>query len=127
MRTAILAMLVWLSSFAAAMLVGLTCYAVSVFAADVISQSGDKLHTVVVTGKRLSVPDFELKEEVETALRSDRYFLDEHVTVTVKDGIATLHGIVYDDWDLRIAIRIASRIRGVKRVIDDLEIKLGGE
>jgi osmotically-inducible protein OsmY len=85
------------------------------------------IHTVVVTGKRLSVPDFELKEEVETALRSDRYFLDEHVTVTVKDGIATLHGIVYDDWDLRIAIRIASRIRGVKRVIDDLEIKLGGE
>jgi osmotically-inducible protein OsmY len=106
-------------------LVGLTCCAASVLAADVSSQAGDKLNTVVVTGKRLSVPDSEVKEQVETALRSDRYFLDERVTVT--DGIATLRGIVFDDWDLRIAMRIARRIPGVKRVINDLKLKLGGE
>jgi len=38
-----------------------------------------------------------------------------------------MRGIVFDDWDLRTAKRIAKRIPGVKRVIDDLEIKLGGE
>jgi osmotically-inducible protein OsmY len=36
-------------------------------------------------------------------------------------------GIVFDDWDLRTARRIAKRIPGVKRVINDLEMKLGGE
>jgi osmotically-inducible protein OsmY len=30
-------------------------------------------------------------------------------------------------WDLRAAMRIAKRMPGVKRVIDDFEIKLGGE
>jgi len=109
------------------MLAGLTCCAVPVFAADAIPQADGKLNTIVVTGKRLSVPDSEVKERVENALRSDPYFPDEHVTVTVKDGIATLHGIVFDEWDLRVAKRIAKRIPGVKRVINDLEIELGGE
>jgi hypothetical protein len=38
-----------------------------------------------------------------------------------------LHGIVFDDWDLRSAMRIAKRMPGVKREVNDLEIKLGGE
>jgi osmotically-inducible protein OsmY len=52
---------------------------------------------------------------------------DAHVTVTVKNGVVTLHGIVFDDWDLRTALRIARRAPRVKRVVNDLEIKLGGE
>jgi osmotically-inducible protein OsmY len=38
-----------------------------------------------------------------------------------------LHGIVFDEWDLRVAKRIARKVPGVKRVINDLEIELGGE
>jgi len=38
-----------------------------------------------------------------------------------------MRGIVFDEWDLRVAKRIAKRIPGVKRVINDLEIELGGE
>jgi osmotically-inducible protein OsmY len=68
-----------------------------------------------------------LKEQVETVLHDDPYFYDEHVTVTLRNGVATLQGIVFDDWDLRNAIRLARRVPGVKRVINDLEIKLGGE
>jgi osmotically-inducible protein OsmY len=47
--------------------------------------------------------------------------------VTIKNGVVTLHGMVFDDWDLRSAMRIAKRLPGVKRVVNDLEIKLGGE
>jgi hypothetical protein len=36
-------------------------------------------------------------------------------------------GMVFDDWDLRNAMRIARKIPGVRRVVNDLEIKLGGE
>jgi osmotically-inducible protein OsmY len=45
----------------------------------------------------------------------------------LRNGVATVHGIVFDDWDLRNVLRVARHIRGVKRVVDDLEIKLGGE
>jgi len=30
--------------------------------------------------------------------------------------------VVFDDWDLRIAMRISNRVAGVKSVSDELEI-----
>jgi osmotically-inducible protein OsmY len=88
-----------------------------------------RLDTIVVTAKKHMEPvaDEEVKREVETALHSDPFFYDEHVSVTIDNGVVTLHGIVFDDWDLRSAMRIAKRMPGVKRVVNDLEIKLGGE
>ena|ERR1700688_3829308 len=88
-----------------------------------------RLDTIVVTAKRHiePVPDAEVQERVETALHSDPFFYDEHVSVTITDGVVTLHGIVFDDWDLRAAMRIAKKMPGVKQVVNDLEIKLGGE
>jgi osmotically-inducible protein OsmY len=93
------------------------------------AQSANPLETIVVTAKRLQEPvaDAELTKRVAAALHNDRYFYDEHVTVTVKNGVATLQGMVFDEWDLRQAIRLARRAAGVKRVVNDLEIKLGGE
>lgn len=98
--------------------------------ADAIhGQSANALDTIVVTARRRPEPvdDEELTKRVAAVLHDDPYFYDEHVTVTVKNGVATLQGIVFDDWDLRQAIRLARRISGVKRVVNDLEIKLGGE
>jgi hypothetical protein len=88
-----------------------------------------KLSEVVVTAKRQPDPaaDARLQVQVETALAADTYFNSAHVSVTVVNGVATLHGIIFDDWDLRNAIRISRRIPGVRRVVNDLEIKLGGE
>ena len=40
---------------------------------------------------------------------------------------AKRHLGVFDDWDLRAAMRIAKKMPGVKQVVNDLEIKLGGE
>ena len=109
-------------------LLGWTCCAIPV-CADEVGGSPATLDAIVVTGRKIqeAVPDAEVKQRVETAMRSDQYFYDEHVTITIKDGVVTLHGIVFDDWDLRTARRIAKRIPGVKRVINDLEMELGGE
>lgn len=60
------------------------------------------------------------------ALHSDPYFYDRHVTVSVENGAVVLRGIVASDWDLRDAIRIASKAAGDRRVIDNLAIELGG-
>jgi osmotically-inducible protein OsmY len=83
----------------------------------------------VVTAKRRSDPvaDEKVRKQVEEALHSDAFFYDEHVTVTIKNGVATLQGTVFDDWDLRQAMRISRKVAGVKRVVNDLDIKLGGE
>jgi osmotically-inducible protein OsmY len=109
--------------------------AVLAFSADfaraekVTTPANTRLDEVVVTAKRRSDPaaDEKTKQQVEEALHSDAFFYDEHVTVTVRDGVATLRGIVFDDWDLRQAMRIARRIPGVRRVLNDLEISQGGD
>lgn len=77
------------------------------------------LDSIVVTARRLA--DEQLEARVEHALNDDKMFLATHVTVTVHDGVATLSGYVYDDWDIRDARRIARRVPGVKRVINNLE------
>jgi hypothetical protein len=37
-----------------------------------------------------------------------------------------LHGIVFSEWDLRDAIRIAKQAADRRLVVDDLTIQLGG-
>jgi osmotically-inducible protein OsmY len=64
---------------------------------------------------------------VEAAMHADPYFLDEHVTVTVKNGIVILEGIVSDPWDLLDATRIARKIPGVKSVFNDLDLEENGD
>ena len=90
------------------------------------AQPAKSLDTILVTAQRQAA-DEEVRGQVESALHADLFFNDEHVTVTIKNGVVTLHGIVFDEWDLRVVKRIARRIPGVRRVVDDLEIKLGGE
>jgi hyperosmotically inducible protein len=94
-----------------------------------VSASADSLDAIVVTAKRRAdaAADETMKGHVAAALRSDPFFYDEHVTVTISNGVVTLQGMVFDDWDLRNAMRIARKIPGVRRVVNDLEIKLGGE
>jgi osmotically-inducible protein OsmY len=70
--------------------------------------------------------DEELRTRVQTALDSDRYFYGKHVSVTVEKGDVHLNGFVQSDWDLRDAMRIATKAAAGNRVIDDLSIELGG-
>jgi len=80
---------------------------------------------VVITSTRAS--DREVTKKVETALRSNPYVDDSHITVSVRDGVVTLEGIVVDTSDLRDAVLISSRVAGVKRVVDDLELHRLGD
>jgi osmotically-inducible protein OsmY len=74
----------------------------------------------------ISTADRQLQLEVENALRSDPYFYDAHVIVSVKNGTVILEGFVFSDWDLRDAIRIAAKAAGGGRVVDNLTIEVGG-
>lgn len=70
--------------------------------------------------------DEQLRNKVELALREDPYFYDAHVTVSVEHGDVILRGFVFSDWDLRDAIRIATKAAGGRRVVDSLSIEVGG-
>jgi len=73
-----------------------------------------------------AIADEQLRTRVELALREDPYFYDAHVTVSVEHGDVVLRGFVFSDWDLRDAIRIATKASGGRRVIDSLSIEVGG-
>jgi osmotically-inducible protein OsmY len=82
---------------------------------------------VVTAAKPASTEDERLETQVLSALAGDPYLFIGHMSVTVKNRVATLHGFVFDDWDLRNSLRVARQVPGVKRVLNDLEITVGGE
>jgi hypothetical protein len=85
----------------------------------------DTLQEITVKARKLSKTDEEVKEQVETALHSDRFIFSEHVTIKSKDGVVTLSGIAVDYWDVIAMKRLVRRMPGVKRVVDNLDISLG--
>jgi osmotically-inducible protein OsmY len=73
-----------------------------------------------------SLPDADLRDSVQYALHADPYFYDGHVEVSVDHGVVHLRGLVFSDWDLRDAIRIASKAAGDRRVVNNLTLVEGG-
>jgi osmotically-inducible protein OsmY len=84
----------------------------------------EKIDPIIVTGKRTE--DLKMELAVQTALHLHPVVYDKHITVTVENGVATLSGFVFDDWDRWLAYRISLRIPGVKRVINNLEVVTPG-
>jgi BON domain len=114
-------------------LLGAAVYAGAVFAelasvqtaaAATVSQSNST--AVAATQGTDSMTNEELSRRVQAALHADPYFYDKHVSVSVDNGAVVLHGIVFSEWDLRDAIRIAKQAADRRLVVDDLTIQLGG-
>jgi len=113
-------------------LLGAAVYAGAVFAelasvqnaaAATVSQSNS---TAVAATQGAAMTDEELSRRVQAALHADPYFYDKHVSVSVDNGAVVLHGIVFSEWDLRDAMRIAKQAADRRMVVDDLSIQLGG-
>ncbi|MDB6085891.1 MAG: hypothetical protein JWN43_3772 [Gammaproteobacteria bacterium] len=84
------------------------------------------LSEITVKGRKIS-PDEEVSREVVAALQADPYVDDAHVTVTTKDGIVTIHGFVQDAWDLLALRRIAKKVAGAKKIVNDVELMLNDQ
>jgi osmotically-inducible protein OsmY len=67
-----------------------------------------------------------VRERVQIALHADPYFYDGHVTVSVENDNIVLRGLVFSDWDLMDALRIANRAACKQRIIDNLSLVVGG-
>jgi hypothetical protein len=79
------------------------------------------LKEIVVVGRGTEA-DEELNKRVESAMASNRYFYNYHVSAETRDGVVVLRGLVFDDWDMRTAVRLSRRVAGVKRVVNELTI-----
>jgi osmotically-inducible protein OsmY len=112
-----------LLSAACAALLG--CWAIPAAAQHAPGSNRDALQEITVTARKVFKTDAEMTEQVETALHSDRYIFSEHVSITSKNGVVTLHGIAVDYWDVIAMKRLVRRMPGVKRVVDDIEVSLG--
>ena len=67
--------------------------------------------------------DDDIAEEVRTVL-SDLLLIDKAaVTVSARDGMVTLAGLVADDDRRRAAIRVAGEIDGVAQVTSELTVQ----
>ena len=104
----------------------LSAFGAGVAHADAAQES--LLTTMVIPAiqEQARAADQQLQTKVENALVSDPYFYSAHVTVSVKNGTVILEGFVFSDWDLRDAIRIATKASGGGHVVDNLTIEVGG-
>ena len=68
--------------------------------------------------------DSEIQKDVADELKWDPSLEDDDIAVAVRDGVVTLAGWVKSYLDKWRAERVASRVKGVKAVANDLEVKL---
>jgi osmotically-inducible protein OsmY len=68
--------------------------------------------------------DLELKKKVESELTWEPSINAAEIGVAAKDGIVTLTGRVQSYWEKSSAERAASRVSGVKAVVNELEVRL---
>jgi osmotically-inducible protein OsmY len=73
-----------------------------------------------------AVTDEQLQERVVAAMHADRFFFDRHINVSVNNGVVVLRGLVFSDWDMRDALRIARAAAGDKLVVNSLTLIQGG-
>jgi osmotically-inducible protein OsmY len=68
--------------------------------------------------------DMELKKNVETELSYEPSVHAAAIGVSAKGGIVTLSGYTESYWERFAAERAASRVNGVKAVVNELEVRL---
>lgn len=68
--------------------------------------------------------DTEIQRDVVSELKWDPSLRDDDIAVAVRDGVVTLAGFVDSYLDKWRAERVASRVRGVKALANDLDVRL---
>ena len=68
--------------------------------------------------------DLDLKRTVETELNWEPSVDAAEIGVAVKDGVVSLNGQVKSYWEKWRAERAASRVSGVRAIVNDLEVHL---
>src|SRR5258708_33448095 len=80
-----------------------------------------------MTTAEITRTDDEIQRDVLKELQWDARIRSNEIGVAVKDGIVTLSGWVDSYFKKWAAEEAAHRVRGVKAVVNDIEMRLPGE
>ena len=80
-----------------------------------------RLQEVVVQAERQAA-DEHVTQRVQKALTNDPWIYSEHVSVTTRNGIVTVEGIVQDTGEWFRILDLARRTPGARRVVTRLEL-----
>jgi osmotically-inducible protein OsmY len=72
------------------------------------------------------ISDDTIYDKVRISLASDIDVKGGNLQVDVKDGVVTLAGAVESTGQRDKAARIAKKVKGVKKVVNNIEVKLHG-
>ena len=78
-----------------------------------------EIKEIVVTATRPE--DAALAAKVTAGIQRIPYVFADHVTVTAENGVLRLGGVVQDLPDLYAILRLARRIAGTRRVVNEIE------
>lgn len=70
------------------------------------------------------IDDKQLKQSVLDELKWEPSVNAAHIGVTTKDGVVTLMGHVESYWEKSAAEKAAQRVKGVKAVAEEIEVRL---
>jgi osmotically-inducible protein OsmY len=68
--------------------------------------------------------DIEIQNDVVSELKWEPGLQDDDIAVGVRDGVVTLGGVATSYGDKMSAERVASRIKGVKAIANDIDVKI---
>jgi osmotically-inducible protein OsmY len=68
--------------------------------------------------------DDEIQKDITEELKWDPSFADDDIAVAVKDGVVTLAGYAKSYLDKWHAERVVSRVKGVRAIANDIEVRL---
>jgi osmotically-inducible protein OsmY len=81
----------------------------------------EHLPQIVVTAQE---SDAALAVKVESAIVTNPYILSDHVTVTVRNGVVRVGGVVRGELsDLLAILRVARRVAGKARVVNEIDFQ----
>ena len=90
-------------------------------AQDATQKADPTLAEVVIQGRRQAA-DEQITRQVEKTLTEDRWVFAEHVTVTTRNGVVRIEGIVQDTAELFRILRLARKTPGARRVVNATEM-----
>ena len=90
-------------------------------AQDAAEKPNKRLQEVIVQSRR-QVPDEQVTSQVQQTLTHDPWIYAEHITVTTRNGVVRLEGIVGGTGELFRILRLCRKIPGARRVVSQLEI-----
>ena len=70
--------------------------------------------------------DHKIKTEVTAELTFEPSVNADHIGVAVEEGVVTLSGHVEHYWQKAAAERATGRVRGVRAIVEEIEVRLAG-